>query len=215
MSAIPRWHWRQPSAPLRTAVERGAVLAIPTESSYGLAVDPRRSRAVAAVYRFKGRDRASPLPVVAADAGQLAALGVATDEPPFARLAALWPAPLSLVVPASPGLPAAAGGATLAVRVPAHRHLRALLAELGLALTATSANRSGEPPVLDPEAAAELVAGSDALIVDGGRLPGGLPSTLVEVGERGLTVLRRGRYPISGLRRLAPGLPIDTAPSAR
>ena len=70
-----------------------------------------------------------------------------------------------------------------------------LLAALGLALTATSANRSGEPPALDPAAAAGLLAGTDSMVVDGGALPGGPPSTLVAIEGDGLVVLRTGRFP--------------------
>jgi L-threonylcarbamoyladenylate synthase len=166
---------------------------------------------VAAIYRLKGRDAGQPLPVVAADLGQLAALGVAVGEPLFGRLAALWPAPLSLVVPVSPGMPAAAGGDTLAVRLPDHPPLLRLLRGLGRALTATSANRSGDPPVVDPTELSDLLAGCDAAIVDGGRLAGGPPSTLLALGAGRLTVLRRGRYPIGDLRRRVPDLPIRAA----
>lgn len=204
--AVGRWRPGEPLAPLRAALRRGAVLAVPTESSYGLAVDPGDDRGVAAIYALKGRQRGSPLPVVAAGLDQLATLGVAVEEPLFARLAALWPAPLSLVVPARPGLAAMAGGATLAVRLPDHAPLLRLLEELGRPLTATSANLSGEPPITDPGRLYGLLAGRDAVVVDGGRLAGGPPSTLVALARGQLTVLRRGGYPIEELRRRFPDL---------
>ncbi|MFQ5351377.1 MAG: L-threonylcarbamoyladenylate synthase, partial [Thermoanaerobaculia bacterium] len=128
-----RWCWGESLEPLRARLGRGGVLAVPTESSYALAADPRDGRGVEAIFRLKGRRRGLPLPVVAGNLVQLAVLGVAIDEPLFRRLAALWPAPLSLVVPAAHGLPAAAGGDTLAVRLPGHPQLLALLRELGLA----------------------------------------------------------------------------------
>lgn len=175
---------------LRRLLARGGVLAVPTESSYGLAVDPRSAPGVKAVYRIKARDAGKPLPVVAADLDQVTGLGIDPDLPILARLAPLWPAALSLVLPledcrgkGDAAMPAAAGGGTLAVRIPAHAGLRRLLAALGRALTATSANVSGEPPVLDPGRAAELLAGRDAVVIDGGRLPGGAPSTLVVARE--------------------------------
>jgi L-threonylcarbamoyladenylate synthase len=99
-------------------------------------------------------------------------------------------------------LPAAAGGTGLAVRVPAHDGLRRLLADLGHGLTATSANLSGGEPILDPAAAAALLAGEDAMVVDGGILPGGPPSTLVAIEETGPVVLRTGRFPVERLREL-------------
>ena len=206
-----RWRWGEPLAPLREVLARGGILAIPTESSYGLAADPRDRRGVEAICRLKERERGRPLPVVAGSLDQLAALGVAVDEPLFRRLAAAWPAPLSLVVPAAGDLPAAAGLGTLAVRLPDHRPLLRLLRELGLALTATSANRSGAPPITDPEDLDELLEDGDAVVVDGGVLGGGPPSTLVALADGGLTVLRRGRYPMADLRRRVSGLPIEAA----
>jgi L-threonylcarbamoyladenylate synthase len=208
-SARRHWRWGESVEPLRAVVARGGVLAVPTESSYGLAADPRDRRGVEAIYRLKRRRSSQPLPVVAGDLGQLAELGVAVDEPLFKQLAACWPAALSLVVPVAPGVPAAAGGDTLAVRIPDHRPLLDLLRELGLALTATSANRSGEPPATDPSGLVDLLAGTDALIVDGGSLAGGPPSTMVAIGEDRLTVLRRGGYPIADLRRRIPVLSLE------
>jgi L-threonylcarbamoyladenylate synthase len=88
------------------------------------------------------------------------------------------------------------------VRVPGHDGLRGLLAELGHGLTATSANRSGGEPLLDPAEVAELLAGEDAAVVDGGRLPGGPPSTIVAIEGAEPVVVRTGSFPIERLREL-------------
>lgn len=191
-----------PVDPLRALVARGGILAIPTESSYGLGADPRNRDGVESVYRVKGRERGKPLPVVVADLAQLADLGIDPDLPILKPLSACWPAPLTVVLPTARPLPAAAGGSTLAVRIPGHAGLRRLLAELGHGLTATSANRSGGEPILDPEEAAGLLAGEDAAVVDGGVLPGGPPSTLLEFRESGPVVLRTGGFPLERLRDL-------------
>lgn len=209
--APPRWRWGAPLAPLVELLARGGLLAIPTESSYGLAVDPSDGRAVNAVYRLKGRQRHKPLPVVAADLGQLAALGVDVEAPAFQRLAAAWPAPLTVVVAVERELPAAAGSGSLAVRIPAHERLRGLLSGLGRALTATSANRSGEPPLLEPEPVRWLLAGREAAVIDGGALAGGEPSTVVALERGALRVLRRGRFPLERLP-LPKGLESAGAP---
>ncbi len=205
-SDLPRrWRWGDPVAPLRELLAAGGVLAIPTESSYGLAVDPRNRQGVEAVYAIKGRERGKPLPVVAADAAQALALGV-ERSPRLAAAESLWPAPLTVLLGLSVPLAAAAGGATLAVRVPAHRRLRGLLADLGFAVTATSANRSGEPPILDPRALGPLFSGRPAAIVDDGVLRGGPPSTLIDWTAGGaLRILRRGAFPesrLAGVRNL-------------
>lgn len=201
---VRRWRFGDPLAPLHDAMARGGVLAVPTESSYGLAVDPRDAAGVAAVYRLKARDAGKPLPVVVAGVDRLPLLGVDPEAPEVRRLAAVWPAALTAVLPrsaGSPALPAAAGGATVAVRVPDHAGLRRLLAELG-PLTATSANPSGGTPVTDPAELETLLSGADAVIVDDGVLPGGAPSTLVRFAADGtVEVLRRGRVDPEVLER--------------
>jgi L-threonylcarbamoyladenylate synthase len=201
--AVLRWRLGSPVAPLRAILDRGGVLAIPTESSYGLAADPWNPEGIARVYRLKGREGGKALPLVAADLDQVAALGVDPESPELARLARVWPAPLSGVLAVAGELPAAAApDGTVAVRIPDHPGLRGLLAALGRPLTATSANRSGEPPVLDPDAAARLLAGEDAAVVDGGTLPGGPPSTLVRFRAGRPEVLREGAVAAAEARRL-------------
>jgi L-threonylcarbamoyladenylate synthase len=200
--AVLRWRFGSPVAPLRAILDRGGVLAIPTESSYGLAADPWSPEGIARVYRLKGREGGKALPLVAADLDQVAALGVDPESPELARLARVWPAPLSAVLAVAGELPAAAPDGTVAVRIPAHPGLRGLLAALGRPLTATSANRSGEPPVLDPDAAARLLEGEDAAVVDGGTLPGGPPSTLVRFCAGRPEVLREGAVAAAEARRL-------------
>jgi tRNA threonylcarbamoyl adenosine modification protein (Sua5/YciO/YrdC/YwlC family) len=193
VAGAPVWRFGDAVAPLRAALVRGAILALPTESSYGLAVDPRHAGGVEAIYRVKRRAPRAALLVVAADGSALAALGVDVTSVAARRFLALGPAPLTAVLPIARPLPASAGEASLAVRIPADRRLRELLAALG-PLTATSANLSGEPPILEPGALHALLAGEDAWIVDGGVLPGGAPSTLVDL--RGTPqILRSGAFP--------------------
>lgn len=206
------WRFGSPAAPLAEILDRGGVLAIPTESSYGLAADPRSAEGIETVFRLKGRDAGKALPLVASDLDQIAALGVDPDGPEMTRLvrvaSRIWPGPVTVVLavrgdlPGAVDLKAAAPGGTVAVRIPGHAGLRGLLAELGRPLTATSANRSGEPPVLEAEAAARLLAGADAAVVDGGRLPGGPPSTVVRFLDGGIEVLREGAVPAADARRL-------------
>lgn len=202
-SSTPIWQWGDPVGPLRELLARGGVVAIPTESSYGLGADPWNPAGVETIYRIKGRESGKPLPVVVAGEEQLAPLGVhlgiGRDLNIVKRLSAHWPGPLTVILPVARPLPASAGESVLAVRVPGHERLRELLAALGHGLTATSANRSGGEPVLDPAELPELLAGEDAMIVDGGVLSGGPPSTLVAIREAGLVVLRPGRFPAERL----------------
>jgi L-threonylcarbamoyladenylate synthase len=210
-------------AAVDAVLQAGGVVAIPTESSYGLAALPTSAAGVAAVYRVKQRERGKPLPVVIADVQQLRALGLDPTHPVLAAVAPFWPGPLTVALPFAsrdgltatgasaphPGKPpAAAGGPSLAVRIPAHAGLLSLLAALGYGLTATSANLSGGEPILDPRQAALLLAGeAAALVVDGGVLPGGPPSTLVAPVACGagssiaVRVLRQGGLSTAALRR--------------
>ncbi len=194
MTAPLVWRLGEPVAPLAALLARGGVLAVPTESSYGLAADPWNPIGVAAVYRIKGREAGKPLPVVVAGIEQLAGLGIDPDLPILGVLARAWPGPLTAVLPLSRPLPAAAGVRSLAVRVPHHAGLRTLLTELGRGLTATSANRSGDAPATTPGEAAALLAGEDSGVVDAGPLAGGPPSTLVRWTPAGLEVLRQGSF---------------------
>jgi L-threonylcarbamoyladenylate synthase len=200
MSATGIWRWGDPIEPLRLAVREGRMIAIPTESSYGLAVDPRSEEGVSRIRCLKGREVGKALPVVAADVGQIEALGASLGDPRLRALSERWPAPLSLLLPLARDLPASAGTGRLAVRVPAHEQLGRLLADLGSAMTATSMNRSGEEPLLDPREVARMLASEPgSWLVDGGMLPGGKPSTLVGVRKGQLEVLRSGAFPVDTL----------------
>ncbi|MEM1206953.1 MAG: L-threonylcarbamoyladenylate synthase [Acidobacteriota bacterium] len=219
MAEATPWRDGDDPEPLRALVASGGVLAIPTESSYGLAADPRSADGVAGIFRLKGRPGGEALPVVIADLDQLGPLGVDLDDPVLRAVAGAWPAPLSLVVGTNRPWPAGAGRTTLAVRIPAHPGLRRLLRTLGCALTATSANRSGAPPILDPAHLHPLLGrapqdgGEDKgmptfRIFDGGVLSGGPPSTLVlwNRSARDFQVLRPGRFATSDLATLAEPL---------
>jgi len=202
MSALPRtWHWEDPLELVRATLAGGGVLAIPSESSYGLAVDPRDERGVEAIYEIKGRDAEKALPVVVGGPEQLFALGVPRSAPELAVVEALWPAALSVVFPIASPIPATAGQRTLAARVPAHERLRDLLLRLGHALTATSANLSGSAPILDPDALEPILRDRKALVVDDGVLPGGPPSTLVSWAGGELRILREGAFASAALPR--------------
>ncbi len=169
----------------------GGIVAYPTDTLYGLAVDPRREDAVARLFRAKGRAPASAVALIAAALDQVCAAGELGPE--HLRLAAaFWPGPLTMVVPAHSAIARSAlgGGSTVGIRVPAHPVARALAYAHGYCITATSANRSGEPPASSADEVASAMATEIDLLLDAGPSPGGLPSTLIEwcAGE---FVLRR------------------------
>lgn len=173
----------------------GECVAVPTETVYGLAADATNADAVAAIYQAKGRPSFNPLIVhvpTLADAEELGEFG------PEARALALahWPGPLTLVVPRRPNSGIAsivtAGLDSIAIRVPAHPTMRALLAAVSRPLAAPSANASGR---ISPVRADHVLASLDgriAAVIEGGKTERGLESTIVAATGGGLRLLRRG-----------------------
>jgi L-threonylcarbamoyladenylate synthase len=146
------------------------------------------------VFGLKGRSEAKALLVLYAAREQLGALGAAAPPQVLDRFFGLWPAPLTVVLPLRVPIPASAGEATLGVRVPAHEPLRRLLAQVG-PVTGTSLNRSGEPPPTDPDEVERAFGRDLDVLVDGGRTPGGLPSTLVDATFDPPRLIRAGAFP--------------------
>jgi L-threonylcarbamoyladenylate synthase len=183
------------------ALRRGDVVCLPTESTYGLAVDIRSTAGLARLVALKGgRARAAPLGLIAADVAQ--AVSVASCWPAAAADLAVrhWPGPLTLVVPAAAGLAAAlvGPGGGVGVRVSAHPWARALAAELGAPITATSANPSGQAPAVTAAAARACFGSGVAVYLDGGRCAGPV-STVVRVDADGaITILRAGAISLAG-----------------
>jgi L-threonylcarbamoyladenylate synthase len=179
---------------LRRRLLDGGVAAIPTETFYALAADPRSETGVARIFEIKGRDDGKPLLTLFSDRSQLVALGVVADSAPLDRFLRIWPAPLTVVLSLSE-IPAAARGApTLAVRMPDDPRVLQLLSAVG-PLTGTSANRSGAPALSDPDAVAVELGNDIDVLVDGGPTPGGQPSTLVDATQDPPVVLRAGAFP--------------------
>ncbi len=173
-------------------VAAGGVILLPTESYYGLGADPLQADGVARVCAMKGRAPELGLPVLCASWEQLEML-VQVPERYRVRLSRLWPAPLTAVVPSNVATTASRDG-TLAVRIPAHASLRALLYRTG-PLTGTSANRHGHPPCTTPDAALASLLGAPDLVLDAGPTVGGEPSTVVDLSEENPRVLRSGACP--------------------
>ncbi|MGH9466850.1 MAG: L-threonylcarbamoyladenylate synthase [Terriglobales bacterium] len=181
-------------AELSDHLRAGGVAVVPTDTLYGLAANALEARAVERVFALKGRGFDKALPIVVRDQEQ--AREVAARLPPlFVELAdRFWPGPLTLILPAAAHLPAAltAGSGGIALRQPDLPLLAALLASTGFPLTATSANRSGEPAC---RTAAEVMAqlGSGCpLIADAGPSPSHLPSTIVDLCGSAPRLVRAG-----------------------
>jgi len=172
-------------------LRQGGIVAFPTDTFYGLAVDPCSDAAVRALFSLKGRAPAAAIPLIAASLAQVEAwceLGPASR----ALAAAFWPGPLSLICDAPSAVAVAVHGGrrTVAIRVPDHPVARALAEAFGAPVTATSANRSGEPAA---SRASDVPWPDDAvLVIDAGPTAGGAPSTIVDARASAPVLVRDG-----------------------
>lgn len=174
-------------------VRAGGIVAFPTDTLYGLAVNPFDPQAVLGLFSAKARDPGRAVPLIASDLEQvIACIG---RLPALGRQLALrfWPGPLTMVVVAPPALASvAAPDGTVGVRVPGHATARALCQAADLPLTATSANISGADASSSPDVVAQTLGDRIDLLVDAGPTPGGPPSTLVDVTGRVPRQIRAG-----------------------
>jgi L-threonylcarbamoyladenylate synthase len=194
-------------------IRAGQLVAVPTETVYGLAADATSGEAVARIYAAKGRPAFNPLIVHVANLAM--AEGLAIFSPAARRLVeAFWPGPLTLVLPIQPhGRIASlvtAGLSTIAIRMPAHPAMQALIAKTGCPLAAPSANASGGISPTRAEHVEASLGDRVPLILDAGATRHGLESTIVAVDADRLRLLRPGPIAPDQLKEIA-GLPLSSA----
>lgn len=194
------------------ALRRGEVVAIPTDTVYGLAVDARLAGGAEQVFALKRRPDSVALPVLVGTAAQAAELAAPGARAALALLAAeLWPGPITFVVERSPivGLHLGGDPGTVGLRCPRHRLARGLCSAVG-PLAVTSANRHGGAPCVTAREVWELF-GDDVAVLDGGRCSGE-PSTVVSLVGTAPALLREGPVPLA---RVEAVLASGPAPSGR
>ena len=190
-----------PGAPQRDAIDEaarwirlGSIVAIPTDTLYGLAADPFNAAAVARIFAVKGRAAEHALPLVAADAAQIARhLGQLPEM--AVRLAGhFWPGPLTMLMPAARQLARDVSGGTgkVGVRVPADEIARAVCAACGHPVTATSANVTGESAPSTPDEVERALGDRIEFLLDAGPTRGRAPSTIVDVTGAEPQLVRAG-----------------------
>jgi L-threonylcarbamoyladenylate synthase len=161
---------------------------------YGVGAVIWNEQAVRKLYEAKLRPADKAIPVLLADVTDLPLVAAHPSRHALSLAKRLWPGPLTIVLPRVDGIPdeVTAGGATVAVRVPDHALVRALIRTTGAPLATTSANRSGQPsPVTAEEVVAQL-GSRIPLVLDGGPCPGGAPSTIVDLTGPTPVILRSG-----------------------
>lgn len=186
---------------VRILAECGLV-AFPTDTVYGVGANVFQPKAVERIYTAKIRPRDKAIPILLARADDLSLVTERITEAAWLLAERFWPGGLTLVLPKKANVPdvVSAGGPTVAVRVPDHPVFLALIAALGVPLAATSANLSGRPsPVTAWEVKTEL-GGRIELILDGGRCPGGVPSTVLDLTTDPPAVLRAGAIAVETIK---------------
>jgi len=175
-------------------LKQGQIVAFPTETYYGLAVDAKNESAVTALFNLKKRAIDKPLLLLVENISQLSHL--ISHVPPELKplMEKYWPGPLTLIFPAHPLLnnKITAGTGTVGIRISSHQVAEKLVREFGGAITATSANISGMPPAKCAQEVVDMFAGDIDYVLDGGGTTAGLCSTIIGVKKSQLQVIRTG-----------------------
>lgn len=176
-------------------LEKGEVIALPTDTFYALGADGLNPEAIKKVYEIKGREYKKPILFLISDRALLPSL--VSEIPPVAErlISSFWPGPLTIIFKASPKVPPAlmGEGDKIGIRIPNNRIAREVSRLLGGPITGTSANLSGEPSPVSAESVISSLGKRLTLILDTGNTPGGLESTIIDVTLRPPKLVRKGK----------------------
>ena len=180
------------------SIQQGRIVAFPTETYYGLAVDPQNETAVELLYNIKKRPVNKPLLLLIDEVGKLEGLTRETPQEFGPLMKKFWPGPLTLIFPAADSVNpiVTAGTGTVGIRISPHPIAAQLVNSYGSAITATSANTSGLTPARTAHEVAAIFGDKIDYILDGGSTAAGLCSTIVSVHEKKLHVIRQGQIDI-------------------
>jgi len=183
---------------IRDIFKKGGIIAYPTETFYGLGVDPFNESAVNKLFKLKGRDPDKPVSILIKDKKML--LEVVEEIPPAAEklIKKFWPGPLTIIFKAKKTVPSAITGNTgkIAVRISGNPITQKLLEIIDSPITTSSANPSGKKSPVTAKEVKGYFGDKIDLIIDGGLLFGKLGSTIVDATERELKVIREGEIPV-------------------
>lgn len=174
-------------------LKSGGIIAIPTDTVYGLGADPFNADAVQRLYTVKGRPDGKPIPLVLSSVDDVYRVAQNLPDYFFHLTDRFWPGGLTIIVQAKDLLPVlTAGGNTVGVRIPDNPLLLKILETFGGPVAITSANLSGEPPATSPQEIGEELASRIDMIVDGGKTPGPVPSTVYDISVSPPLIRRHG-----------------------
>ncbi|MPZ76944.1 MAG: threonylcarbamoyl-AMP synthase [Deltaproteobacteria bacterium] len=184
------------------AIKRGEVIVFPTETLYGLGADALNDTAVEKVFQLKGRDPHNPIPILIADQVMLHRLVAEISPAAQMLMQTFWPGALTIVLPAQADLPKPLLNSTggIGVRVSSQPIANQLVKDLRRPLTATSANPSGQPAASTLQQAKSYFTEGIEIFIDGGKLPSKIGSTVVEIIEDKIKIIREGEISALKLR---------------
>jgi L-threonylcarbamoyladenylate synthase len=188
-------------------IRTGGIVAYPTETFYGLGVCYSDTPTLERLFLMKRRPKGKPMPLIIGDISSLAVVSPDTGALAPAIIGRFWPGPLTILFPAHPGLSdfITGGSGRVAVRVPGRSFALYLARNVGCPLTATSANISGMPPANSADEVAGYFGDAVDLLIDGGPTPGGKPSTIIDMSEGGITLVREGVVPYEEILEAVKG----------
>lgn len=186
-------------------LKAGGIVAFPTDTVYGLGGDAFNSEAAERIYVVKQRPRYLPVPVLVADVAQVTAVTDSVSDVAQRLMKHFWPGGLTLVLPKAASVPGSitAGGDKVAIRIPNHIAPLTIIRRLGIPIIGTSANISHKPSAVTAQQVERQLGKQIDLIVDMGRCPGGLESTVVDVTGEMPVILRQGVIPEDEIRRVS------------
>lgn len=195
-------------------INKGEVIAMPTETVYGLAADATNPDAIRRIFKIKGRPQDNPLIVHISDFSMMERLTVNVPQIAYKLAEKFWPGPLTIVLPKSNLVPheISAGLDTVAIRMPSHDAALKLIEESGVPIAAPSANKSGSPSPTTANHVFDDLNGQIPIILDGGSCKIGLESTVVKFENEEVIILRPGIVTVEGIKgygftvRLASGV---------
>jgi L-threonylcarbamoyladenylate synthase len=205
------WVWQEEQAEAffveaRRVLRSRGILAVPTETFFGLAVNPFQAEALVRLFALKDRSPEKPVLVMVAGPAMLPQVVREIPEVANRLMARFWPGPLTIIFPGLPHLPRGltGGTGTIGVRQPRQSLTCRLITELGHPITGTSANRAGHRPGVRADEVAREFGEDLDLILDAGPCPGGLPSTIVDVTNSSPRLVRAGAIPPAELAEIMP-----------
>jgi L-threonylcarbamoyladenylate synthase len=198
-------------AALKRILEEGGLVAYPTDTLYGLGAHPKLPSALRKVYAAKGRAKEKPVSIILSGLEALPCFVESAPRTLALVSEAFWPGPVTVVLKAAESVsPEILGpGGTVAVRWPSSKPACALARLCGGGITATSANRAGEPAPVDPEEVCRTLGPLLDAVVDGGMLPASLASTILDLAGAVPRILREGAVSGRELAKLLPGLEVE------